>query len=101
MSVVDLKNCVQNDSFSMSYSLAYENLSHKSLQCAKNKVHVLEETSCRVRTKDRAAAKTSKENGYGANGSSKRPQARALDFLHTCERAFQMQGCMTSKMSRF
>ena len=37
------KKCVQNDSFSMSNSLASENLSHKSLQCAKNEVHVLED----------------------------------------------------------
>ena len=31
------------------------------------------------------------ENDDGADGSSKRPQARALDFLHTevtCDRAF-------------
>ena len=53
---------------------------------------------------DRTAARTSCENGDGADGSFMRPLARALDSLHTevaCERTFHMQGCMTSKMSRF
>ena len=44
-------------------------------------------------------------DGDGAYGSFGRPPARALDFfLRTevaCERAFQMQGYMASKMSRF
>ena len=50
-------------------------------------------TGCRVRATDRTAARTSCENGDGADGSFKYPQARALDFfLHTemtCERTFQ------------
>ena len=58
-------------------------------------------TGCRVLATDRAPASTSCESDGGANGSFKRPQARALDFfLHTkasCERTFQMQGCMPSK----
>ena len=57
-----------------------------------------------VRTKDRTVARTFCESGDGADGSFKRPQARALYLLHTemtCERTFQMHGCRTSKMSRF
>ena len=38
-------------------------------------------TSCRVRAMGRTAVRNSTENGYGADGSSKRPQARALDFF--------------------
>ena len=52
-------------------------------------------TGCRVRATDRAAARSSKENGDGADVSFKRPQVRALDFLHTdvtCEGDFQMHG---------
>ena len=61
-------------------------------------------TGCRVRATGRTAARTSFENGDGADGSFKRPQARALDFLHTevtSERTFHMQACMASQMSRF
>ena len=61
-------------------------------------------TSCRVRATDRAAASTSCESDDSAYGSFERPLARALDLLHTdvtCERTFQMQGCMGSNMSRF
>ena len=38
-----LKKVCKNDSFSMTYSPASEKISHKSLQCAKNQVHVLED----------------------------------------------------------
>ena len=58
-------------------------------------------TGCRVRATDHTAARSSCENGDGADGSFKRHQTRALDFLHTevtCERNSQMQCCMTSKM---
>ena len=59
-------------------------------------------TGCRIRATDRAAASTSCESGDGAYGSFERLPERALDFLHTevtCERTFQIQGCMASKMS--
>ena len=40
-------------------------------------------TDHRVRETDRAAARTSREDGDGLFGSFKRPQARALAFLNT------------------
>ena len=55
-----------------------------------------------VHATDRTAPSTSCESGDGAYGCFERPLARALSFLHTevtCERTFQMQCCMASKMS--
>ena len=45
-------------------------------------------TGCRVPATDRAAAKTSYENGGGVDGGFRRPETRATDFLDvemTCE----------------
>ena len=59
-------------------------------------------TAYRVRTTDRAAASTSSGSGDGAYGSLEHPLARALIFFQTavtCERTFEMQRCMASKMS--
>ena len=62
-------------------------------------------TGYRFRATDRTAARDSRENGDGADGSFKRPLARAFNiFLHNevaCERTFKMHVCMASKMSCF
>ena len=60
-------------------------------------------TGYRVRPTDRAVASVSDADGaYGT--SSVLQHVLLIFFLHTevaCERAFQMQGCMASKMSHF
>ena len=53
----------------------------------------------RVLATDRTAGTPSCGNGDGADGNFKRPQACALDVLHTevtCETTFHMHACMAS-----
>ena len=57
-------------------------------------------TGCRARAKDWAAARTSCENGEGADGSINRPQIRVLDFFAQWS-DLHMHGCDIENESIF